>query len=59
MNLRLRDLSRFLRMHSGGCIPFHDAKGMANAGLMGAMVLMVIHGWSAGTAVSWLQLFSK
>ena len=53
MNLRLRDLCRFLRMHTGGCILFHDAKGMANAGLMAAMVLMVIHGWTAGTAVLW------
>ena len=48
MNLRLRDLFRFLRMHSGGCILFHDARGMANAGVVAAMVLMVVRGWSAG-----------
>ena len=58
MNLRLRDLFRFLHMHNGPVL-FHDGRGLAYAGVVAALVYMVAQATSAGTAVSWLQLFSK
>lgn len=55
INLRLRDLFYFLRMHgAGGSILVHDHKGVQLAGVVSAMILMVVEGCSAGTAVSWL-----
>ena len=55
INLRLRDLFYFLRIHgAGGSIRVHDHKGVQLAGVVSAMILMVVEGCSAGTAVSWL-----
>ena len=55
INLRLRDLFYFLQMHgAGGSILVHDHKGVQLAGVVSAMILMVVEGCSAGTAVSWL-----
>jgi hypothetical protein len=54
INLRLRDLFYFLRMHGAGRVLVHDHKGVHLAGVVSAMILMVLSGCSSGTAVSWL-----
>lgn len=54
INLRLKELFLFLRLHGTGNVLVHDSRGLQLAGVIAAAIVMVTTGVSVGTAVSWL-----